>query len=52
VPAVNFTDPAWGCWNAEIFHGRNGAPTLRQFRERHLTPEEIVTLEAQEREPL
>ncbi len=34
----------------DIFFGRNDAPTLRQVRERYLTPDEIAAAEEHERD--
>jgi hypothetical protein len=36
----------------DIFFGRNGAPTLREVRERFLTPDEIAAAELHEQDPL
>jgi hypothetical protein len=36
----------------DIFFNRNGAPTLRQVREKFLSPEEIEAVERYERDPL
>jgi hypothetical protein len=36
----------------DILFGRNGAPSVRELRERFLTPAEITAAEAREREPL
>ena len=36
----------------DVFFGRNGAPTLRQVRERFLSAKEIAVVERYEREPL
>lgn len=36
----------------DIFFGRNGAPGLRELRERFLTSAEVAAAEAREREPL
>ena len=43
---------AWIQRLGDIFFGRNGAPSLRELRERFLTPTEIAAAEAREREPL
>jgi hypothetical protein len=43
---------AWVQRLGDIFFKRNDAPTLRQVRERYLTPEEMAVAEAREQEPL
>jgi hypothetical protein len=45
---VRFSDPALDAWIqrfADILFQRNGAPSLRELREKYLTPEEHRTMQ-------